>query len=136
MNILPTGLSFIFGLLRRQLAKRCAPRLGDDDVVDVITPQLDAIQSEIEKLKIKDLKVAQDQFQTALNSMRSKIQVAFLVTDNRVLNRPLGLSLRSFARTAHSAYSLRSAPLRSACFARLLCSRARSFTLPSPLLDS
>ena len=40
---------------------------------------------------------------------------AFLVTDNRVLNLPLGRSLCSFARTAHSAHSLRSAPL---CYAR------------------
>ena len=31
---------------------------------------------------------------------------AFLVRDNRVLNGPLGLSLRSFVRTAHSAHSL------------------------------
>ena len=34
--------------------------------------------------------------------------------DNRVLNRPLGRSLRSFARTAHSAHSLRSASLAHA----------------------
>ena len=51
---------------------------------------------------------------------------AFLVTDNRVLNLPLGRSLRSFARTAHSAHSLRSAPLRYAC------SRACSLTLLTP----
>ena len=37
---------------------------------------------------------------------------AFLVKDDRVLKGPLGRSLRSFARTAHSAHSLRSAPLR------------------------
>ena len=34
--------------------------------------------------------------------------------NNRVLKGPLGRSLRSFARTAHSAHSLRSAPLRYA----------------------
>ena len=39
---------------------------------------------------------------------------AFLGKDDRVLKGPLGRSLRSFARTAHSAHSLRSAPL---CFA-------------------
>ena len=39
---------------------------------------------------------------------RLKTQGTFLVRDNRVLNGPLGRSLRSFARTAHSAYSLRS----------------------------
>ena len=39
-------------------------------------------------------------------------QGAFLVRDNRILNGPLGRSLRSFAGTAHSAHSLRSAPLR------------------------
>ena len=43
--------------------------------------------------------------------------------DNRVLNGPLGRSLRSFARTAHCAHSLHSAPLR---YARLLRSQARS----------
>ena len=47
------------------------------------------------------------------------------IRDNRVLNGPLGRSLRSFARTAHSAHSLRSAPLRYACFA-MLASLARS----------
>ena len=36
----------------------------------------------------------------------------FLVTDKRVFNGPLGRSLRSFARTAQSAHSLRSATLR------------------------
>ena len=40
-------------------------------------------------------------------------QGAFQVKDDRVLKGPLGRSLRSFARTAHSAHSLRSAPLRS-----------------------
>ena len=39
---------------------------------------------------------------------------AFLVTDDRVLNLPLGRSLRSFALTAHAAHSLRSAFQRSA----------------------
>merc|ERR1711933_340859 len=38
--------------------------------------------------------------------------------DNRVLKGLLGRSLRSFARTTHSAHSLRSAPLRYARFAR------------------
>ena len=42
-------------------------------------------------------------------------QRAFLVRDNRVFNGPLGRSLRSFARTAHSAHSLRSTLL---CYAR------------------
>ena len=45
--------------------------------------------------------------------------------DNRVLKGPLGRSLRSFARTAHS---LHSAPLCSACLARSLRSWARSLT--------
>ena len=58
---------------------------------------------------------------------------AFLVTDNRVLNRPLGRSLRSFARTAHS---LRSALLCYARFARLLHSQARSLTSLTPLWDN
>ena len=44
--------------------------------------------------------------------------------DNRVLKGPLGRSLRSFARTAHSAHSLRSTPLCYARIARLLHSRA------------
>ena len=35
-------------------------------------------------------------------------EVAFLVTDNRVFNGPLGRSLHSFALTAHSAYLLHS----------------------------
>lgn len=39
---------------------------------------------------------------------------AFLVTDDRVFNGPLGHSLRSFARTSHSAHSLRSALLHYA----------------------
>ena len=34
---------------------------------------------------------------------------AFLVRDNRVFNGPLGRSLRSFVRTAHSAHLLRNA---------------------------
>ena len=36
---------------------------------------------------------------------------AFLVKDDSVLKGPLGRSLRSFARTAHSAYLLRNALL-------------------------
>ena len=55
--------------------------------------------------------------------------------DNRVLKRPLGRSLFSFARTAHSAHLLRSAPLRYARFARSLRSRARSLTSLTPSLD-
>ena len=42
--------------------------------------------------------------------------------DNRVLKGPLDRSLRSFARTAHSAQSLRSAPLRYAPFTGSLTS--------------
>ena len=66
---------------------------------------------------------------------------AFLVRDNRVLNGPLGRSLRSFARTAYSPYSahsLRSAPLCSTAlrFARSLRSQARSLTSLTPLWDS
>ena len=38
---------------------------------------------------------------------------AFLVKDDCVLKGPLGRSLRWFARTAHSAHSLRSATLAS-----------------------
>ena len=57
---------------------------------------------------------------------------AFLVRDNRVLNKPLGRSLRSFACTAHSTHSLCSTPLRYACFASLLLSWARSLTLLTP----
>ena len=49
---------------------------------------------------------------------KCQLKGAFLVTDNRVLNKPLGRSLRSFAHTAHSAHSLHSAPLRYARFAR------------------
>ena len=54
---------------------------------------------------------------------------AFLVKDDRVLKGPLGRSLRSFARTAHSAHSLRSALLRYICFVRSLHARACSLTL-------
>ena len=49
---------------------------------------------------------------------------------------PLGWSLHLFARTAHSAYSLCSAPLCYVCFARSLHSRARSLTSLTPLWDS
>ena len=45
---------------------------------------------------------------------------AFLVTDICVFNRPLGCSLRSFTRTAHSAHLLHSALLCYAPFARSL----------------
>ena len=48
--------------------------------------------------------------------------------DNRIFIGPLGRSLRSFACTAQSAHSLRSAPLCYARFARLLRSRACSLT--------
>ena len=51
---------------------------------------------------------------------------AFLVKDDRVFNWPLGRSLRSFARTAHSAHSLRSAPLCYARFARSVHELAHS----------
>ena len=63
---------------------------------------------------------------------------AYLVTNNRILNRPLGRSLRSFARTAHSAHLLRSALLwyvrfaMIALFAHLLHSQARSLTSLTP----
>ena len=56
--------------------------------------------------------------------------------DNRVLKGPLGRSLRLFARTAHSAHLLRSAPLRCARFARSLRSRARSLTSLTPSWES
>ena len=52
------------------------------------------------------------------------------------LKGPLGRSLRLFARTAHSAHSLRSAPLCYARFARSLRSRARSLTSLTPSWDS
>ena len=65
-------------------------------------------------------------------SMAFFSQRAFLVKDDRVLNLPLGRSLRSFARTAHSAHSLHSAPLRYARFARSLCSQARSLAHSLP----
>ena len=75
-----------------------------------------------------------------MNWICSKSQGAFLVTDNRVFNGPLGRLLCSFARTAHSADSLHSAPLCSlahslSCFARLLHLRARSLTLITPSWD-
>ena len=47
-----------------------------------------------------------------LEEIKAFIEGVFLVRDNRVFNGPLGRSLRSFARTAHSTYSLRSALLR------------------------
>ena len=46
--------------------------------------------------------------------------------DNRVLKGPLDRSLRSFARTAHSAHSLRSAPLQYACSVHGLAHLLRS----------
>ena len=55
---------------------------------------------------------------------------------NRVLKGPLSRSLRSFARTAHSAYLLRSAPLCYARFTPSLHSRARSLTSLTPSWDS
>ena len=74
----------------------------------------------------------------------------FLVTDNRVFNKPLGRSLRPFARTAHSARLLHSAllrctrfaalaslhSLRCTCFACSLRSRACSFTSLTTSWDS
>ena len=65
-------------------------------------------------------------------------QWAFLVRDNRILNRPLSRSLRLFAHTAHSAHLFCSAPLRYACSARSarsLHSRARSLTSLTPSWD-
>ena len=53
-------------------------------------------------------------------------------SDNRILKGPLGRSLRSFARTAHS---LHSAPLRYTRFAHSLHSRARSLTSLTPSWD-
>ena len=44
---------------------------------------------------------------------RPPIKGAFLVKEDRVLKGPLGSSLRSFARTAHSAHSLRNTTLAS-----------------------
>ena len=55
--------------------------------------------------------------------MRGRVgTTVLLVKNNRVFNRPLGPSLRSFTRTAgaHSAYSLHSALLRYAHFALFL----------------
>ena len=46
--------------------------------------------------------------------------------DNRVLKGPFGRSLHSFARTAHSAHSIRSAPLRYVCFIHGLAHSLRS----------
>ena len=54
------------------------------------------------------------------------IKGVFLVKDNRVLKGPLGRSLRSFARTAHSTHSLRSTPLRYAPFTGSLTHFAHS----------
>ena len=44
------------------------------------------------------------------NKIWTKFQGALLVRDNHVWNGPLSCSLRLFARTAHSAHSLHSAP--------------------------
>ena len=49
------------------------------------------------------------------------------VKDSRVSNRPLGRSLHSFARTAHSAHSLRSTPLCYTPFTGSLTHFAHSF---------
>ena len=46
---------------------------------------------------------------------------AFLVTDNRVFNGPLGRSLHLFTRTAHSAHLLRSLALQRSTLLCLLC---------------
>ena len=51
----------------------------------------------------------------------------FLIRDNRVCNGPVSRSLRTFARTTHSAYSLRFVPLQS---------RARSLTTLTLSWDS
>ena len=61
------------------------------------------------------------------------VKGAFLVKDDSGFTGPLGRSLRLFPRTAHS---LRSAPLRYACFAGLLRSQACSLTSLNPLWDS
>ena len=57
----------------------------------------------------------------ALGKRLDAIQEAFLGRDNRILNGPLGRSLCSLARNAHSAHWLCSAQL---CFSRSLCSLA------------
>ena len=67
---------------------------------------------------------------------RSQDEGPVSTRDNRVLKGPLGRSLRSFARTAHSTNSLRSALLRYARFARPLRSWARSLTSLNLLWDS
>ena len=81
---------------------------------------------------------------TNFSSLSLMDKGAFLVKDDRVLKGPLGRSLCSFVRTAHSAHSFRSASLRFATlallryarFARLLRSRARSLTSLTPSWDS
>ena len=68
--------------------------------------------------------------------VHSSSKGAVLVTDNRVFNKPLGRSLRSFARTTHSANSLRSAPLRYARFARSVHGLAHSLrSLPHGMVE-
>ena len=46
-------------------------------------------------------------------TLKASRKGAFLVTDSRVFNGPLGRSLRLFTRTAHSAHSLHFATLAS-----------------------
>ena len=58
--------------------------------------------------------------------LQFRCEGAFLVRENCVLKGPFGCSLPLFTHTAHSAHSLRSAPLRYTSFAQSLCSRAHS----------
>ena len=68
--------------------------------------------------------------------LKNDFKGGFLVRNNRVLNKPLGLLLCSFARTPHSTHSLRSASLHYARFARLLHTGACSLTSLTPSWDS
>ena len=67
---LPTGLSIVASVVQSQFASQVAPWILDEDLVDCLTPQLNRIFNAINDLKQKDHKVAGDQFEDALRSLK------------------------------------------------------------------
>ena len=70
-----TGLKFVVNVLRSKIPTTSyAEMFLDEKIIEAIKPQLDRIQNALNDLKMKDLKIARDQFDDALRSLRQKLE--------------------------------------------------------------
>ena len=66
------SLSFILGIVHSKLAKHAAPHVMDEQLTKTIRPALERIEDGIEQLKLKDLKLSQDQMKSLIVRLKNK----------------------------------------------------------------